>query len=61
MKLHIQDETAKAVLKELANRLGVSEETLINAAMKELVKQYVARPSVTTMYVKAVLKRQEGC
>ncbi len=58
MKLHIQDETAKAVLKELATRLGVSEETLINAAMQELVKQYVARPTMATMYVKTVLKRQ---
>jgi len=58
MKLHIQDETAKAVLKELATRLGVSEETIINAAMRELVKQYVARPTMATMYVKTVLKRQ---
>lgn len=59
MKFQIQDEKAKAVLKELATRLGVSEETIINAAMKELVKQYVARPTMATMYVQTVLKRQE--
>ena len=58
MKFQIQDEKAKAVLKELATRLGVSEETIINAALKELVKQYVARPTMATMYVKTVLKQQ---
>ncbi len=60
MKFEINDEKVKAVLKELSARLGVNETTLINAAMQELVKQYVARPAVATMYVKAVLKRQEG-
>lgn len=58
MKFQIQDEKAQAVLKELATRLGVSEETIINAALKELVKQYVARPTMATMYVKTVLKQQ---
>ena len=48
MKLQIQDEKAKAVLKELSTRLGVSEETIISAAMQELVKQYVARPTMAT-------------
>ena len=61
MKLQIQDEKAKVVLKELSARLGVSEETIINAAMQELVKQYVARPTTATMYVKTVLKRQGVC
>jgi len=55
VKFQIQDEKAKAVLKELATRLGVSEETIINAAMKELVKQYVQdrrwRPCMLKQYL----------
>ena len=58
MKFQIQDEKAKVVLKELSARLGVSEETIIKAAMKDFVKLYVARPTTATWYVKRVLKRQ---
>lgn len=59
MQFQIKDEKVKAVLKELSTRFGVSEETIINVAMQELVKQYVARPTLAAMYVKTALKRQE--
>lgn len=58
MKFIIDDEQVTAVLKELAFRLGVDEETIVKATMKELANQYVSKPTLAMQFAKMQLKKQ---
>lgn len=58
MKFTIDDEQVNAVLSELSFRLGVDEETIVKATLRELARQYVRKPTWAMQFVKMHLKRQ---
>lgn len=58
MKFTIDDERVIAVVSELAWRLGVDEETIIRATLKELSLQYISKPTLAMQFVKLQLKKQ---
>ena len=58
MRFTIDDEQVTAVLAELSFRLGVDEETIVKATLRELARQYVRKPTWAMQFVKMHLKKQ---
>lgn len=58
MQFTIENPKAKAVIEELSNRLTVKPEVIVNAALNELVRQYVSKPTLATHVVKMALRRE---
>jgi len=58
MKFTIDDDLVTAVLTELSFRLGVDEETIVKATLRELARQYVKKPTWAMQFVKMNLKKQ---
>lgn len=58
MKFTIDDKQVTAVLSELAFRLGVDEETIVKATLRELANQYISKPTLAMQFAKMHLKKQ---
>lgn len=60
MKFTIDDKRVLAVLHELSFRLGVDEEAIVRATLRELAEMYVRKPTLGMQFARMLLKKQGG-